>query len=339
MKKIVVDAMGSDSAPLPEVKGGVLAVQDIDDLFITFIGNEKLIRSELELLSTTTSCKMDISNRIEVINATETITMHDDPIVALKTKTDSSMTKGILLLKEGNAEAYISAGNTGATMTIATILLGCIEGVTRPTIGVFVPTSSNKNIFLLDVGATLECRSRYLYEYAVMGSTFYRTFFGVPSPLIGMLNIGEEPTKGTKELIEANKKLSNSGLNFFGNIEGGDILSGKTDVVICDGYVGNIILKFMEQFHLLFNCVLDNVVASNTQYTTQTDFISDLKLAFSKLYNPENYGGVPLVGINGNVIIGHGKSTPIAIKNMIMQAISCIDSKINEQIAEELAKN
>jgi glycerol-3-phosphate acyltransferase PlsX len=339
--RIVVDAMGGDFAPQNEVEGGLLAIQESIEkaipLSIIYIGVRNKIQTILDTYNIDN--KEELLKYVEIIDANEVITMYDDPISALKIKKDSSMIKGLQLHQSGQANGYISAGNTGATLTLATIILGKIKSVLRPTIGVFLPTSKKKPIFLIDVGATSECKARFLYEYAVMGSILCNIICSIDNPSIGLLNVGEENSKGTAEHIEAYKKLTASELNFFGNIEGNDILTRKTDIVITDGYTGNVILKFAESFITFFKTILDEYIASNSNSIGVfkekiISVIKEIMLGF----DPENTGGVPLLGVKGNVIIGHGNSSPTAIKNMIMVCCTIIEKELCNKIELGLNK-
>jgi glycerol-3-phosphate acyltransferase PlsX len=337
---IVVDAMGSDFAPISEVEGGLLALKESMEqatpLSIIYVGVKEKIQNAIN--NSTIENKEELLKHIEIIDAAEVITMHDDPVVALKTKKDSSMVQGLQLHKEGKADAYVSAGNTGATLTIATILLGRIEGVSRPTIGAFLPTSKNSPVLLIDVGATVECKARFLYEYAVMGNICYNIIAKKENPSIGLLNVGEESTKGTAEHIEAHNKLKASNLNFFGNVEGRDILTHKTDVIVADGYVGNVILKLSESIITLLTESLKNYAVSHPDKAKQVETTSTIMKEMLIGLNPEAAGGVPLLGVKGNVIIGHGHSTPIAIKNMITAACTIINEDRCSKIENELRK-
>ena len=339
--KIVVDAMGSDFAPKSEVEGGLLAIKECNEkaipLNIFFVGQKDKIQSVIDNFKIDN--KTELLKQVEIIDATEVITMHDDPVASLKTKKNSSMIKGLQLHQEGKANGYVSAGNTGATLTLATIILGRIEGVSRPTIGAFLPTSKEKPVFVMDVGATLECKARFLYEYAVMGSVLCKAINGTKNPSVGLLNVGEEPSKGTAELIEAYNKLKTSqGINFYGNVEGNDILSLKTDIVVSDGYVGNVVLKFAESIAVLFNDVASNYLIKNPDKKEQVELLHTILNGITSGLNAEEVGGVPLLGVNGNVIVGHGCSTAKAIKNMIMAVCTIIEENLCGKIKEGLEK-
>ncbi|MDR0927713.1 MAG: phosphate acyltransferase PlsX [Ignavibacteria bacterium] len=336
--RIIVDAMGGDFAPHNEVEGGLLALQasksnDIN-LDIIYIGDS----SKIEPIVSSSSLYDEFSEHITIVAAKEIVAMHDDPIQALKTKKESSMVKGIQLLKDGGADGYISAGNTGATLTIATMILGRIEGVSRPTIGAFLPTSQKKPVLLLDVGATIDCHSRYLFEYAIMGSIYSKAIQGIDKPSIGLLNVGEEDTKGGAERVDAYKQLQESSMNFFGNVEGGDVLLGKTDVVVTDGFSGNCILKFAEGFPKMFAELIPQYVCKSSDRGTDMNVVVPVLKDMLSGLNAEEYGGVPLLGVKGTVIIGHGNSTPRTIMMMIFSAVTAIEKEVDKKIEAELKK-
>ncbi len=328
--RIVVDAMGSDFAPLNDVSGAIIAAEgNPNSLEIILAGNEKLIKDEL------LKHKVSPSN-IQIVNATEVVNMDDSPTESLKTKPDSSLSVGIKLVKEGKADAFVSAGNTGAVMAAATLRLGRLEGVGRPTIGSLFPTDKGRTM-VFDVGASVDCKAQHLVEFAMMGSIYVRNIYGVENPRVALLSVGEEKTKGNNVTVEAHELLETSNLNFVGNVEGRDILNGKVDIVVCDGYVGNVILKFAES-------VLELMKNKFRSYASKGFFkkiwvgmmYGTLKNVILKDFDYQEYGGVPLLGVNGIVIIGHGKSSPIAIKNMILKAEEMIRKDVNRKIRSEL---
>ncbi|MEO8210223.1 MAG: phosphate acyltransferase PlsX [bacterium] len=329
--RIVVDAMGGDFAPLNDVSGAIIAAESKpDDLEIILVGKEKLIKDELN------NHKVSFKN-ISIINANEVVTMEDSPTESLKSKPDSSLSIGINLVREKKADAFISAGNTGAVMTASILRLGRIDGVGRPTIGSLFPTDFGKTM-VFDVGASVDCKAVHLLEFAVMGSIYMKYIYNISEPKIGLLSVGEEKTKGDALTIEAYELLEKSKLNFIGNVEGRDVLRGKADVIVCDGFVGNVILKFAES-------VLDVMKSKFKTYADKGFFkklwvgmmYGTLKNVVLKDFDYQEYGGVPLLGINGVTIIGHGKSSPIAIKNMIFKAEEMVSKKVNEKIREELS--
>ena len=300
--KIIVDAMGSDFAPLSEISGCIEALKDAElgaDISITFIGDEKIIRDCAK------SNNLDISP-FAIIHAEDRVLMDDDPATVIKKKPNSSLVQGVKIVKDGGAQAFLSSGNTGAVMSSSTLLLGRIHGVSRPTMGSFFPSEKSTPTLVVDVGANIDCKARFLYEFAVMGEIYYSCVFKNKRPTIGLLNIGEEDSKGGEVVHEAFKMLKESPLNFIGNVEGRDILKGTCDVVICDGFTGNIVLKFAES-------VLGLLKAKIKQYAdlgigNKIKALSAkpaLKGALLDL-DYQKYGGVPLLGVNGTVIIGHG---------------------------------
>ena len=329
--KVAVDAMGGDFAPLNDVSGAIIAAEEKkDSLEIILVGKENLINEELK------KHKIGLSN-ISVVNAADVITMHDSPTDSLKTKSDSSISVGINLVKDKKADAFISAGNTGAVMTASILKLGRIKGVGRPTIGSLFPTDKGKTM-VFDVGASVDCKPNHLLEFAVMGNIYMKNVYGIEKPKIALLSVGEEKSKGDNLTIEAYELLEKSGLNFIGNVEGRDVLRGKADIIVCDGFVGNVILKFAES-------VLD-VMKSKFKAYADKGFLKKiwvgmmygtLKNVVLKDFDYQEYGGVPLLGVNGITIIGHGKSSPIAIKNMIYKAEEMIRKEVNSKISEELS--
>lgn len=328
--RIALDVMGGDYAPEREIAGAKKALSASNGEFeIVLVGNDKTIHHELA------SQKID-KNHFPIVHASQVITMEDVPTVALKHKKESSLSVGMRLHKEGKVDAVVSAGNTGAVLTAATLILGRIKGISRPTIGTFIPAEHGKCL-LLDAGANVDSRARHLYEFAQMGSVFYKLIWKKENPTVALLNVGEEHTKGTEEVLGAYKLLSDSKLNFIGNIEGGDILKAKADVVICDGFIGNIVLKFGES--------MPRFLKNRLKKFSSKGIIHKLAVALSrwplksslKDLDPNEEGGVPVLGVEGVVIIGHGNSTPKGIKNMILRAVEMARSQINRQI--ELALN
>lgn len=322
--KVAVDAMGGDFAPDNEIDGSLLAVNLNRSLEIVLVGNEELINKKL-------SERSDSSDRISVQNASEVITMSDSPTEAYRSKPDSSLNVSLNLMKQNEVDAVISAGNTGAVLTHSVLKLGRIKGVGRPTIGSIFPTQ-NRMTMVFDVGASVDCKPTHLVEFAKMGSIYLKQVFGIDNPSIGLLNVGEEDSKGNEVTIEANKLLKESGLNYAGNVEGRDVLKGEVDIIVCDGFVGNIVLKFAEG-------VLDLLKFKFKSYSEKS-FTNKLKMGMAygtlknvmKEFDYQEYGGVPLLGVNGVVIIGHGKSTQIALKNMIFRAVEVVEKEVNRKI-------
>lgn len=325
---IALDAMGGDNAPLVTVRGAALALKESKGRFdVLLVGRkdeiEKIIFQE----------KLDFPSK-NIINATEVIGMGDVPTTALKSK-NSSMAVCIELIKNGKAHAFVSAGNTGAVMAISTIQLGRIEGINRPALGTIVPTLKNKCL-VLDVGANVDTKSNNLYEFAVMGSVYMKEIFGVESPKVGLLSVGEEDSKGNEVTIAANKLLRESKLNFVGNVEGRDVLKGEVDVIVCDGFVGNVVLKFAEGFLHFLVRKFKEAAEQSLVNKLRIGIAKGILKSILKVFDYQEYGGVPLFGVNGITIIGHGSSSDIAVKNMIIRAYETHHHKIVERIREAI---
>ncbi|HEY9187335.1 MAG TPA: phosphate acyltransferase PlsX [Bacteroidota bacterium] len=330
--KVVVDAMGGDYAPLNVIKGAFEALKlKSKQLELILVGNENKIIEELK--------RNNIDkNLFSIIDAPDTITMHDSATSAIKSKQNSSIVVGINLLKEKKADAFISAGNTGAVMTAATLILGRLKGISRPTIGATLP-SQKGSVLLVDAGANVECKPNFLYEFAIMSSIFVENTQNIKNPSIGLLSIGEEKSKGNNLILETNALMRNSNLNFVGNVEGSDIFGGKCDVVICDGYTGNILLKFAEGFLPLLKNTIRNYSSKSIFHKLWSGLIAITLKKLLKKYDYQEHGGVPLLGVNGTVIIGHGKSTPKAIKNMIFAGVEMYKKDINKKIEDKIIEN
>lgn len=330
--RIALDAMGGDFAPINEIQGAIAAFRALDSsvkIEIVFVGNETKIRSALSQLDYS---KLNYS----IVHAEEVVTMDDDPVDVIKTKRNSSLYKALELHANGYVDAFVSAGNTGAVLSTATVLLGRIKGVSRPTIGSFFPTQGKNPVLVLDVGANVDSKPRFLYEFAVMGAIYANQALSIENPRIGLLNYGEEPTKGTESVKAAYKMLKESNLNFIGNVEGRDILLGSADVIVCDGFTGNVVLKFAESFLTFMKSLFKSFASKNIfNLLLMAIFKPVIKKIFKNL-DYQEYGGVPLLGVNGVVIIGHGKSTPKALKNMILRAVDNIKNELNSKIQTAL---
>ncbi|MFH2004278.1 MAG: phosphate acyltransferase PlsX [Bacteroidota bacterium] len=329
---MAVDTMGGDFAPQNIVAGALDALRHASNRFdIILVGREDEIKKELE--------KHSINGlRFSIVNATEVVGMDESPTVALKQKKDSSITVGLTLHKEGKADAFISAGNTGAVMSASTIILGRAEGVSRPTIGTPFPTEKGPCL-LLDAGANVDCKPQHLLEFGMMGSIYANYILGYDNPTVGLINIGEESTKGNEITLEAYNLLQKSKLNFIGNIEGRDILKGKANVIVCDGFVGNIVLKFAESVLGLLKAKFKDYTASNLLNKIWVGLMYRTLKKILKDFDYQEHGGVPLLGVNGISIIGHGGSTPKAIMNMILKAEDMLIKEVDRHIAEIMLVN
>ena len=329
--------MGGDYAPRNVVAGSVEALRESNGrITIVLVGQEEKVQNELEEFRKTKSGAIH-DGSCSVVNATEVVDMHDAPNAALKAKRDSSMTVGITLHRDGKAQAFVSAGNTGAVLSASTLILGRIRGVGRPTIGALVPTVRTPCL-LVDAGTNVDCKPRHLFEFAVMGSIYASAMVGKTNPSIGLLSIGEEEIKGNEVSLEAFALLKKSKLNFVGNVEGRDILTGKVDVVVCDGFVGNILLKFGESVPGFLKTRLMTFAGKGPWNALRVWIARGGLRAVMKDLDYQEHGGVPLLGVNGVSIIGHGGSTPKAIKNMIFRAEEMVRRKVNAQIHEAMLK-
>ncbi len=305
--------MGGDHAPGSVLAGALDALRETGNRFgVVLVGPEPVLRKELD--------RFDHAGLSwEIVDAPQIIDMHADAMAGVRQKKDSSISVGITLHKEGRADAFISAGHSGAVMSGATLLLGRIQGVSRPPIGTFFPTLTGL-ARVVDAGANVDCKPQHYYEFARMGSVYTRIVCGIAEPKVGLLNIGEESSKGNDAAKEAYKLLKNSSLNFVGNIEGNDVLKGAADVVVCDGFTGNVLLKFAEGVPGFFKQRIREYAGKGIIRKLQALLLKPmLKSALANM-DYEEYGGVPVLGTNGIVMIGHGKSSPKAIKNMILRA-------------------
>lgn len=325
--KIIVDAMGGDFAPLNPLLGAIEAIKENSNIEILLIGKKPEIEDVIK------ERNLDF-NPINIIHASEVITMHDSPTVALKQKKDSSIVKGAELINKNEADAFVSPGNTGAMMAASTLIIGRIKGFGRPTIGAQFPTEDKKVCTVYDVGASVDSKPVHLFDYAIMGTIFAQEIDGIKNPTVGLLNVGEEESKGDNLSLETYKLLKKSKLNFIGNVEGRDILNGKADIVVVDGFIGNIILKFGESFV--------NFLKSRVRSYANESFLNKLKALITKKVfkdslrdmDYETHGGVPLLGVDGISIIGHGSSSPLAIKNMIIKASDMFQKDLINKLKE-----
>ncbi len=328
--KIIIDAMGGDNAPEEIVKGAVAALNEFN-VDIILVGDEGKINTVL------TSEGVD-KDKIQIIHATEIITNNDHPAQAIRKKKDSSMVVGMRMLKEGKGDAFISAGNTGALLAGGLFVVGRIKGVDRPALAPIIP-GKNGPFLLMDSGANAECKTQNILQFAMMGEVYMKKVFKKESPSIGLVNIGAEEEKGTEFVKECFKLLKESNLNFKGNVEGRDIPEGNIDVVVCDGFTGNIILKLFEGVaQTIFDTLKDEIMA-----TTRTKIggilLKPVFKKFKKKFDYTEHGGAILIGVNGPVIKAHGSSNGKAIKNAVRQAVLCIEGGVVESIRNEIEKN
>ncbi len=326
MIRVALDAMGGDHAPKVPVAGAVEALRLLPESSeILLIGRQDDVETAL--------ASHDVpADRIRVIDAPEVIEMNEQPLAAIRSKRRSSIRIGLELHKQGEADAFISGGNTGAIMAGSTLILGLHPGVDRPAIGAMFPTASEP-VLVLDAGANIDCTSRELRGFAHVGSVYARDVMGRPEPGVGLLNIGEEERKGPEAVRGAYELLAQDPrLRFVGNVEGQDILHGDCDVVVCDGFVGNIVLKFYESIARLFTQLLEQEVEHEVLGS------EGMKRVF-KILDYSEYGGAPLLGVRGVSIICHGSSPIRAIKNAIRVAVQSVECGLSQHIAAEMAGN
>ncbi len=323
--RIALDAMGSDDAPHTEIAGSIGALRELDDeVEIVLVGDQSLIESGL-------ARHADIPRgRLHVEHTPDSITAEDSPTLALRRKPRASMMVGLQLHKVGEADAFISAGPTGAMMASSQFILRTLPGVGRPGVGALLPTARDQRSLMVDAGANIDCKPANLLQFARLGSIYAQDMLGRENPCVGLLNIGEEPDKGNDVAVETYRLLAASGLNFAGNVEGRDIIRGGCDVLVCDGFVGNLLLKFYESVSEFIIDILRKELDS-----VGSDL--DLGEIFRELDYAE-IGGAPLLGLNGVSIVCHGSSTPKAIQNAVRGAVQAVRSGMVAHMASELAE-
>ena len=326
--RIAVDAMGGDFAPQNTVIGAIQALNEDKNFELYLVGRQK------EILEVISSNNLSFEKK-NIVNADEIIEMGESPTSALKKKTNSSIVVGAKLVKDKQAEAFVSAGNTGAMMAASTLIMGRIPGVGRPTIGTIFPNEAGVST-VFDVGASVDSKPIHLLEYAIMGTIYTREIYGIENPKVGILSVGEEESKGNDITIAAASLIKKTHLNFVGNVEGRDILKGTVHVVVCDGFVGNILLKFGEGVLNYLKFKLKDYAESNFFNKLKVGLVKSTLKDVLKQFDYQEYGGVPLLGVNGISIIGHGSSTPKAIKNMVLRANEMHQKKLIEKISKSI---
>jgi glycerol-3-phosphate acyltransferase PlsX len=327
---IALDAMGSDRAPKPEIEGAIQAARHYG-VRVALVGPEEALRAELTRHSVAAGLP------IEIVHASEVITMDDKAVQAVRAKRDSSLRVGLRLVREGRAAGFVTAGNTGAAMATAKMVLGAIPGVDRPALAAVFPTAIGTVAILLDVGANVDCKPQNLEQFAVMGEIYFRSMFGTRRPRVGLLSIGQEETKGNELTREAFQLLRHLPLNFVGNVEGRDLYSGDVDVMVADGFVGNVALKTSEGVANLVRATLKETLKATI--TRQVGYLLSRSAFadFKKRLDHTEYGGAPLLGVKGVCFITHGSSNANAIKNAIRVAAEFAERQINDTIEKELA--
>jgi glycerol-3-phosphate acyltransferase PlsX len=324
--RIAIDAMGGDFGPQPIIEGVVEALKE-KDFTPYLVGNEKQIKPLIP---------QNLLEKIRFINSEDVIKMSDNATDAIKRK-NSTIYKSIELLREKEVDGVVSAGHSGATMSLATLRLGRIKGIKRPAIVTFMPNIKKSYTLVLDVGANVDCDAINLYQFALMGEEYAKVVLNKENPKIGLLSNGEEDSKGNSVTKEAFKLCKEKCENFIGNVEGGDIFKGEVDVVVCDGFVGNIVLKTSEgAAEVISNLIKNEIYSSGILQKIGAFLLKPVFKALKKATDYAEYGGAPLLGVNGCVIISHGKSNAKAIKNAIFQAIKYIENDVTAKIENSL---
>lgn len=328
--KIALDAMGGDKGVLVNIKGALEACRTWPNIEVVLVGDRDEIAKGLAELNG------GDQSSISVTHASSIVEMHESPVEACRTKPDSSIMVCARLLSEKKVDGLVSAGNSGATMTASLLHLKRLEGISRPAIATVIPTLEGKCV-MLDMGANVDCKPKNLLQFAVMGSVYFKTIFKKNNPKVALLSIGEEEGKGNELTSEAHHLLKNSGLNYIGNIEGRDIPFGKADVVVCDGFVGNVVLKFGEGLAEALFKLIRKEIKKHPLVALLGGFL--IKRAFKRTrekFDPSEFGGAPLLGVQGVSIVCHGISNDLAIKNALKVASELISDNINIHIQNDL---
>jgi glycerol-3-phosphate acyltransferase PlsX len=325
MIKIALDAMGGDFGAEPIVQGAVTALIERDDFELYLVGN----KTEIEIY-----LPQNLMNRVTIVESSDVIAMEDSATDALKRK-DSSVYKAVDLVRNGKAQAIVSAGHSGATMSLATLRIGRLKNISRPAIAAFMPTKEGNRSLVLDVGANVDCKPDNLFQFGVMGEVYAHKLLEIESPRVGLLSNGEEESKGnelTKESFKLLQRLS----SFKGNVEGNNIFDGSVDVIVCDGFVGNLVLKTSEGVADTINYFLKKKIKKSPVAIAGAVLMKKVFRLLKREVDYAEYGGAPLLGLKSCTIIGHGKSNPKAIKNAIFQAISYVNADIETEIENRL---
>ena len=329
--KIALDAMGGDFGPPNLVGGAVMALKEYSQIGKLFlVGDPPQIEAELK--------KHECNDRrVEIVHSTQVVDMADKAWSAVRRTKDSSISRAVDLVKYGQADAVVSAGHTGAAVAACTIKLRTLEGIDRPGIAAVLPTETNVFV-LIDAGANIDATPEHLVHYAIMGSVYSRHVLHYDSPTVGLISLGEEDVKGTQKTQEVFKMLKQSSLNFVGNIEGRHLFEDPVEVVVCDGFVGNVILKTCESIAVAIFKWLKHELMRTTKRKVGAFLAKNAFLEIKDKTNYEEYGGSPLLGVNGICIIAHGASTPLAIKNALRVAAESIEQQLNPHIIEEIRR-
>jgi len=325
---IALDAMGGDHAPGSVVGGAIQAAREYGHRLI-LVGREEIVRAEIDRHSPDSSVRKLLS----VVDARDVIEMHEAPVLALRQKKHSSIRVAAHLVREGEALGMISAGNTGAVMVSAKVVMGTLKGIERPAVVAVLPNLQGRSVWL-DVGANVEPRAEHLMQFAVMGESYSRVILGVREPRVGILSIGEEESKGNDVTREALRRLRQTKMKLIGNVEGRDIFNGNADVIVSDGFTGNVSLKAIESVAEMLAVLLRQEIGASLSGRLGYLFARGAFRRFKKKVDYAEYGGMPLLGVKGTAIICHGRSSPKAIKNAVRVAAGVVESRVNDRIQE-----
>jgi glycerol-3-phosphate acyltransferase PlsX len=328
--RIALDAMGGDSGPSVNVRGALLACREWPDVEIILVGDKGVLTEELRRAGASSVSTLSIHHAADIVG------MHESPVEACRAKPDASIMVCAKLVAEGKADGMVSAGNSGATMTASLFHLRRLEGISRPAIATILPTLSGHCV-MLDMGANVDCKPKHLLQFAVMGAVYHEAIFKKPKPTVGLLSIGEEEGKGNELTIESHSLLKNCGLNYIGNVEGRDIPLGKADVIVCDGFVGNVVLKFGEGLSSALIKLIKDELKGHPIAILGGLLVRGALRGIKKRVDPAEYGGAPLLGVQGISIVSHGGSNDHAIKNALRVATELIRDNINLHIKTQLA--
>jgi glycerol-3-phosphate acyltransferase PlsX len=328
--KVALDAMGGDYAPAVTIEGAIETINDFEGIDIVLVGDENSIKRELD-------SKRYLPNRISIKHASQVVEMGESTAVAIRKKRDSSISKAVELVKNGEADAMVSAGHSGVVMATGLLFLRTSPGVDRPAIATIMPTLKAPFV-LIDAGANLHCKPENLFQFGLMGSAYCSTIFGRTEPKVALLGIGEEDMKGNELTKEAFKLLKKADINFIGNVDGKDIFTGIADVIVCDGFTGNVVLKISEGLADAIVKILKREIAEQSVGRIAYLLMKSALISFKKKTDYDEYGGAPLLGINGTCIISHGRSTAKAIKNALRVAADFSEKRVHEVIASKIEK-
>ncbi|MCR5669393.1 MAG: phosphate acyltransferase PlsX [Butyrivibrio sp.] len=329
--RVAVDAMGGDNAPYVTVKGSVDAVKECASLKVFLVGQKEAVEAELSKYSYD-------KDRIEVVNATEVIEMAEPPVMAIRKKKDSSIVKAMYMVNHGEADAYVSAGSTGATLVGGQVIVGRLKGVDRAPLAPLIPTEKG-NSLLIDCGANVDARSSHLVQFAKMGTVYMENVMGVKNPTVGIVNIGAEEEKGNALVKETFPLLKNCpDINFIGSVEARDIPAGAADIIVCEAFTGNVILKMYEGVAKSLVHVIKKGLMSSLKTKIGALLIKDdLKKTLGN-YSMDQYGGAPMLGLKGLVVKTHGSASDIEVKNSVLQCVTFTEQQISEKISEKLSQ-